>query len=458
MKVKRFIERLQNPSGQALIETVLIITLISLAGITALASAGNGTSSRFSSIAQVLSGEDPEPESTLPPLGPIPDANNTVFYKADGTVTENPREASYCIAQYSSYDSRRIWGDDIAVPGVGNNWEEDVNGWENTEAVFNNTDLENRPGTIWEYCRLMREATAGYWYVPAAKELTDLYASVSSFRPQNGIFSSTQDRWDGTSAHVLYSSSINAAYHKTDKNNVVLFRDAVGIKPGIVDANVLSKLAWTQENAKTANAKYVEFLGKEWIVIGCNGSGVYSAPDTMTLLQANVEESTNWFVDNSTCIYRDSNLYKKLGTMWTGMQTEDAAVLVQPRKFVREAYSSSPPYSDGIDDQNASFYPPQALWPLSSAEAYKLHDVAGDSVCKASQNWWLRSPGQYSNNAAYVLSSGALCYGGTYPYNSYGIRPALRAQLNSLIISSGDGTSASPYVLEIKNNIHPWYS
>ena len=452
MKVKRFIERLRNPSGQALIETVLIIALISLAGITALASAGSGTNSRFSSIAQVLSGEDADSEDPLPPLGPIPDASNTVFYTADGTVTENPREAAYCIAQYSTYNLRRTWGGSSSVPGVGTSCSNDVNGWENTEAVFNNTDLEDTPGTIWEYCRLMREATAGYWYVPAAKELTNLYARVSSFRPQNWFFSSTQDPYPGNSAYEFYgvSGSCSSAYLKTDKCNIVLFRDTVGIKPGKVDANVLSKLAWTQENTKTANAKYVEFLGKEWIVIGFNGSGVYSAPNTMTLLLANIEESSDWFTTNSTCIYKDSNLYKKLGTLWSNLQTDDTSVLVQPRMLVREGYSSSPPYSNGIYDQNASFYPAQALWPLSSAEAYTLIDAAGDSVLKASQNWWLRSPGNADNKTAYVSAYGSLNYGGNYPYNSYGIRPALRAQLNSLVIKTGTGTLADPYVLALK--------
>ena len=39
--------------------------------------------------------------------------------------------------------------------------------------------------------------------------------------------------------------------------------------------------------------------------------------------------------------------------------------------------------------------------------------------------WWLRSPGNYSNGAAYVLDGGIIRDDGNYVISYYGVRPAL---------------------------------
>ncbi len=63
--------------------------------------------------------------------------------------------------------------------------------------------------------------------------------------------------------------------------------------------------------------------------------------------------------------------------------------------------------------------------------------------------WWLRSPGDYSNNASVVYGDGGIASSGDYVYDSYdGVRPALHLNLSSIPNWSYAGTVPSDDVSE----------
>lgn len=233
--------------------------------------------------------------------------------------------------------------------------------------------------------------------------------------------------------------------------------------------NVTTTLAWSQANTKTANAKYVSFLGKTWIVIGCNGNGVYSTANTITLLLSDVAGNTNYAIANQATNYASSGLRTSMQNYWNTIKSTDSklANVVQPRTLEHGNYISSSPWCDGIPD--TSSLSGQYLWPLSTAEAVMLagnntaqtgsnHGIVtaqSDSVTQASSWWWLRSPGNYYDFAAFVYGDGAVAtdgesmvsYGGSISPNE--IRPALRASTSTLTITSGSGSKSNPYVLAV---------
>ena len=60
---------------------------------------------------------------------------------------------------------------------------------------------------------------------------------------------------------------------------------------------------------------------------------------------------------------------------------------------------------------------------LSIDEAEKL--FANDTSRAVGSWWWLRSPGDDQDGAAYVYGGGSLDVDGEYVYCDYGVRPAL---------------------------------
>ena len=263
----------------------------------------------------------------------------------------------------------------------------------------------------------------------------------------------------------IQSTSTSATYQAGDtyRNNSDWTLYAVWKE----SVNVNTTLAWSQANTRTAYANYVKFLGKTWIVIGCNGNGVYSASNTVTLLLADVGGYATYAIAGQTANYTSSGQRTAMQNYWNNIKTSDSkqANLVQARTLEHGSYSSSSPWCNGIPD--SSSLSSQYLWPLSTAEAVMLagngtaqtglnHGIVSaqsDSVTQASSWWWLRSPGNYSDMAAYCYGDGAVATDGVSEVlmggnaSSYQIRPALRASTNSLTITSGSGTRSNPYVL-----------
>ncbi len=79
-------------------------------------------------------------------------------------------------------------------------------------------------------------------------------------------------------------------------------------------------------------------------------------------------------------------------------------------------------------------------------KAYYADTVNGYTAVSEADDWWLRSPGSSSFDAAYVASDGLVNPNGAYVDGDYGIRPAFRLNLESVLFASDavGGKSGSP--------------
>jgi hypothetical protein len=92
------------------------------------------------------------------------------------------------------------------------------------------------------------------------------------------------------------------------------------------------------------------------------------------------------------------------------------------------------------------------LWLLSITEAYEL----SEDVIKCSQApgsnlnfWWLRSPGVDDDHAAFVMGEGRVDESGIFSSFSYGVRPALKLDLSSVIFSSETNSFRMNYTVKL---------
>ena len=81
-----------------------------------------------------------------------------------------------------------------------------------------------------------------------------------------------------------------------------------------------------------------------------------------------------------------------------------------------------------------------AMWPLSTSEA----KIVDNNLQKASEWWWLRSPGTYANCAAVVYDSGVVSSGGDGVNHGDGAaRPAFNLDLSKVLFSTDSGENKS---------------
>ncbi len=118
----------------------------------------------------------------------------------------------------------------------------------------------------------------------------------------------------------------------------------------------------------------IKFAGKDWYVIGYDGTGVAAQEDMITLLSVNDEADTVFGSNNS---YAGSNVADYLADRYNAF-SEDVKAAIVPRTLTSG--------SDEIagDDITAG------LWALSKSEAEKLpQDVLR---IQGATSWWLRTP------------------------------------------------------------------
>ncbi|MDR1689671.1 MAG: InlB B-repeat-containing protein, partial [Clostridiales bacterium] len=75
---------------------------------------------------------------------------------------------------------------------------------------------------------------------------------------------------------------------------------------------------------------------------------------------------------------------------------------------------------------------------LSVDEAYNSRYFANDADRDISLNWWLRSPGLAGDRAAYVISGGIVVGDGSYMFNTFDVRPALKIDLSSSFFTTSN--------------------
>ena len=192
------------------------------------------------------------------------------------------------------------------------------------------------------------------------------------------------------------------------------------------------------KTVNTASAPIVYFGQNQenkpaaWRVIGYDGSGVAAAAGKTTLFAADNMGLTKI---GSNAAYADSDLKVAIDTL-AGKLTAAEMSAVEKRTLESGSYDrENTDCVDGAAVNDAVF------WPLSSKEANAVKNdlrVADpEHPDWASSFWWLRSPSELPNAAAYVDGNGNIQYHGMYDFRSeYGVRPAFNLNSDSVLFAS----------------------
>ena len=169
-----------------------------------------------------------------------------------------------------------------------------------------------------------------------------------------------------------------------------------------------------------------------WRVIGYDGNGVAAAAGKTTLFAA---ENMGLTKIGSNAAYADSDLKVAIDTL-AGKLTAAEMSAVEKRTLESGSYDR-----ENTDCVDGSAVNDAVFWPLSSKEANAvksdLRVADPEHPDWVSSFWWLRSPSELPNAAAYVDGDGNIQYHGMYDFRSeYGVRPAFNLNLNSVLFTS----------------------
>ena len=193
------------------------------------------------------------------------------------------------------------------------------------------------------------------------------------------------------------------------------------------------------KNVNTVTAPTVYFGQNQenrpaaWRVIGYDGSGAAGTAGNMTLLAAGNMGVMQFAGNGASNEYAPSDLKTAVDALAEKLTTEENAA-VKKRTLTSGSYNGeNTDCVAGAQVDNAVF------WPLSTAEASAVNKdlriVDKEHPSWASSYWWLRSPGS-SDLAAAVRGVGDVHHGGYNVVIEYGVRPAFKLNLNSVIFTS----------------------
>ena len=169
-----------------------------------------------------------------------------------------------------------------------------------------------------------------------------------------------------------------------------------------------------------------------WRVVGYDGNGVAAAAGKTTLFAADNMGLTKI---GSNAAYADSDLKVAIDAL-AGKLTAAEMSAVEKRTLESGSYDR-----ENTDCVDGSAVNDAVFWPLSSKEANAvksdLRVADPEHPDWASSFWWLRSPSELPNAAAYVDGNGNIQYHGMYDFRSeYGVRPAFNLNSDSVLFAS----------------------
>ena len=168
-----------------------------------------------------------------------------------------------------------------------------------------------------------------------------------------------------------------------------------------------------------------------WRVIGYDGNGVTSAQGDITLLAA---YNMGWSKFGSSAAYADSDLKTAIDALAEKLTSKETDA-VQKQTLASGSYNrENTDCVSGTQVNNAVF------WPLSTAEASAVNNdlriADREHQYWASSYWWLRSPGAKNRDVASVDGFANIDHDGIDISNIWGVRPAFKLNLNSVIFAS----------------------
>ena len=191
------------------------------------------------------------------------------------------------------------------------------------------------------------------------------------------------------------------------------------------------------KNVNTATAPTVYFGQNHdnnpaaWRVIGYDGSGVTSSQGDITLLAA---YNMGWSKFGSSAAYADSDLKTAIDALAEKLTSKETDA-VQKQTLASGSYNrENTDCVSGTQVNNAVF------WPLSTAEASAVNNdlriADREHQYWASSYWWLRSPGAKNRDVASVDGFANIDHDGIDISNIWGVRPAFKLNLNSVLFAS----------------------
>ena len=204
-----------------------------------------------------------------------------------------------------------------------------------------------------------------------------------------------------------------------------------------------SNIAGVNYNTSKASVIYYGMDGDtplKWRPIGSNTFGVAGADGAMTLLSEKTMGFTKFCTDNGND-YNESLLQIAMDEFRDNAFSQIEETAVRKRNLYVEENKMSTPYSNGVSGVAVLN---QYVWPLSSAEGYYLDE----SLRKCDHTYWLRSPGHFDYDVAYMLPDGRLNVTGTIASaNSFGVRPAFMIDYGNVAMISA-ATDGKPRTAE----------
>ena len=168
-----------------------------------------------------------------------------------------------------------------------------------------------------------------------------------------------------------------------------------------------------------------------WRVIGYDGNGVTSAQGDITLLAA---YNMGWSKFGSSAAYADSDLKTAIDALAEKLTSKETDA-VQKQTLASGSYNrENTDCVAGAQVDNAVF------WPLSTAEASAVNNdlriADREHQYWASSYWRLRSPGAKNRDVASVDGFANIDHDGIDISNMWGVRPAFKLNLNSVLFAS----------------------
>lgn len=194
----------------------------------------------------------------------------------------------------------------------------------------------------------------------------------------------------------------------------------------------------------------IGFAGHEWIVLGNESSGIYSQPNSVTLLLKK-DDAGNGFgnlafragsdtqTDPNWTLYSDGFYYE--GSFTSPTDYNDSTLLrkmedIANRFDSREQVLINERTLTSSDNIGGAMVNEQKLWALSKDEVHPLILASeGQSAMQYDNIWWLRSA--VDDSTSYCVSITGRFYANTLVYSqSPTIRPAFSLNLSSVLFSS----------------------
>ncbi len=223
---------------------------------------------------------------------------------------------------------------------------------------------------------------------------------------------------------------------KLNLSSVIFLSDSKTFTP----KPYISFIPTGNENETELAGKQVTFNGKPWYIIADDST---ATGGTVTLLAAESFGQLTFKSFDSSNSYNSSDVKSHLDSIVAGTAGDgkpnfkDVADAIQKVTLTTYKYGSTEEVAETTDDAK--------LYLLSVGEA----DLLPGNVRKFNDSgWWLRSPGDIDNEAAFVDGgSGGVNAYGYIVRRVFGVRPALKLNLSSVIFSSvnlSGGANATP--------------